>query len=363
MYTIRELEMMYNSSSNRYNLLYGIPIYYERRDGGPITALKSVIALFNNTLGFKAFLVVDPYNVPYSTDIPNVGTTLPPLFNETIYGSDFYIRKLLDWQGTDPNVTPQCSYLVNYNLDKSKAEYYNDLFYCDSSALNGTSHVFTLSSSSKKIISKYDGNCLQFVYKTDSTTKTTVVFQFQTCANTKLQEFGFNGQYFSIYGDSKVMYVADKITSSSGSVYSAPGAMDIGAFSELTFYGRNPNYPYRAYQFYLEPINGYPETMTISNKGPYVYPPLSFTNQTYIDLLNSDLNTTLSTYLRTSVVNRLYTEYQKQKRLPFPVPPDELLYTYIFLPIAIFFGGFLFMFISVACCWTGVYIKKTYCKP
>ncbi|KAG2391920.1 hypothetical protein C9374_013405 [Naegleria lovaniensis] len=360
-FTIRELESQH-SESDTYSVLYNIPLIYQRKSDSSLISIPSMIALFSNTS--KAYLVVDPYNFPLSvSNIESISGMLPSLFNEDVFGSEFYIRKLLDWQGVDPSVTPQCNYLANYETSNSEAEYSKNLFYCDNSALSSR-HVFILSSKSGYIRSKHDNTCLQYIAKTDSKTNQYIVFQFRSCELSPLQLFGYTGQYISVNQNDKVLFVADRMPTVTR-IVTPPGSIDVGPVKELNAYGRNLQYPYRAYQFYFEPTNGFNKTVTIDENGPYFYPPLSLSNDTnmYYSNLVTFINTNLNTVLQTSVVNRLYVGYQRQKRLPFPIPPDSLLYTYIFLPIAVFIGGFVTMFFCVMSCWIFVYIKKNYCKP
>lgn len=360
-YTIRELESQY-SGLDTYSVLYNIPLIYQRKIDSSLVSIPSIIALFSNTS--KAYLVSDPYNFPLGiSNVATISGMLPSLFNESVFGREFYIRKLLDWQGVDPSVTPQCNYLANYEKSNSDAEYSKDLFYCDNSALSSR-HVFILSSSSGYIQSKHDNTCLQYSAKIDAKTNQYIVFQFLPCVQTSNQLFGYTGQYISVNQFDKVLFVADRMPTVTR-IVTPPGSMDVGPFTELNAYGRNLQYPYRVYQFYFEPTYGFNKTVTIDENGPYFYPPLSLSNDSnvYYSNMMTFINTNIGTVLQTNVVNRLYVGYQRQKRSPFPIPPDSLLYTYIFLPIAVFIGGFVTMFLCVMSCWIFVYIKKNYCKP
>jgi len=357
-YTIKEIEQKH-SDSNYYTILYDLPIKFSTKSTSQVDTIYSMIALFTN--GSKAYFIVDPYNVPINSNVASLPGILPLNYNETIYGSEFYIKKLLSWQGTDPNVEPQCEQLTNYQLTATTAQYHENLFYC--SQLTDMRRVFTLNTSSS-IQSKYTKSCLQYVSNTDDITSYYVAFQFKNCSSSTLQKFSWNGQFLSSMGEKKVLFVSDKKSNSdSSSLWSAPGAINMGSLDDLTNYGRNLQYPYRVYQFYLEPTSGFNQTRTIAENGPYTYPPLSLdTSSVYYAELISFINATTTTNSK-QMINRLYSAYQKEKRTPFPVIPEGLLYTYIFLPIGVFIGGFVMMFFCVASCWIFVYIRKTYCKP
>ncbi|KAL9657022.1 hypothetical protein ABK040_014571 [Willaertia magna] len=354
--SILELEQKFNDSMN-FTIIYNVPIDYSLQNGLQQNSLQKTVnnhlIIVNDSEILKAFVVIDPYNVPVYRD--EISDKILQAETE-IFGDLFYIKKLLSWQG--PDQPYNCLQLTNY---KKNTGFYNDsLFYCND--LQNLQNLFQLNG--RKIISKVNGFCLQYILDTDPVTGEAVPFQFRNCSDSNtLQEFSSDGQFLFFQPKTghgtgtvgskknvKTLFATESTTEKIGNAKLPINEIYFSDFQTLTPYGRNLDFPYRVYQFYFEPVNGFNNSFTVINEM------ITFTkNENFLNFTKIIQNLPLENY-----VNRFYKGYQKERKLPFPILPNSLLFTYIFLPIGLFIGSFVLMFICVLCCCFCVYIKRTY---